>query len=87
MIDPALLEADYRKRDKSGAPSPEAVGGGEPREKMYRDLETMEVGMRDGEGEMGEGGKKGCEVIREVRMGMNDKGGGEGGREDRYVVL
>lgn len=78
-IDPALLEADFRKRDKSAAPSPEAlVGGSEPREKMFRDLEAMERMLEGGEGEVGEKGKMGCEMVREALVEMEDKGGGAG---------
>lgn len=96
VIDPLLLKADTRLREKSDAPSPVTlmtlIGGSEPREKMLKNLDTMEKLLREGDDKEVEKAKRGCEMIREVLKKMEDRGGGgdRGGglaMKDRYVPV
>ena len=87
-IDPLLLEAQLRRHDRGVAPSPEVMrGGAELRDKMLKDLGSMERLLDGGEGEDAEKGRRGCELIREVLARMEDKGGGGEGSGERYVVF
>lgn len=87
-IDPRLLLMGYEEqvREKSGAPSPEAVGErDEPRvrEKMMRELGKMETLLKEGrDGEQEKKALRGCEMIREVLGKMGDGDGGRG--KERY---
>jgi hypothetical protein len=86
-IDPRLILLGHegRTRDKSSAPSPEAmVDRDEPRKKMLQDLMKMEQLLKEG-GERGERkALEGCETIREVLSKMRDRHGGN--TNERYVV-
>ncbi|KAL5422583.1 hypothetical protein PMIN04_004616 [Paraphaeosphaeria minitans] len=88
-LDPRLLLMGYegRAREKSGAPSPEAVEErGEPREKMLMELVKMEMMLKEGEGgEKEEMALKGCGMIREVLEKGSGREEGES-REDESSV-
>ncbi|KAL1592763.1 hypothetical protein SLS60_011179 [Paraconiothyrium brasiliense] len=87
-IDPrlVLLGEGFRAREKSSAPSPEAlVGNDAPTQKMLKDLVRMERMLQErGEGEEERRALEGCGYIKEVlgKMGGRDGGTGEESRDD-----
>lgn len=88
-IDPRLLVEGARKRDKSDAPSPETLtGGNNPKGKMLEHLAAMEKTWREGDGDEADSAKKACGIIREAlaKLENGDDGGG-GPQDNRYVPL